>query len=293
MKLEGPVREPALQVPRLARRVPWTLAATLLAAAAVWWVATSGAYTAGDEIGYNLGLAGGILMLLLLIYPLRKRVRALDAMGPIKHWFSMHMALGIAGPVLILLHSRFELGSLNASIAFWSMVLVATSGVVGRFLYRRIHHGLYGRKASLEQIRAHAGMGEGEARTWLRHLPAVLEIFDRFAADAEVVTRAGLRQPVKFMALGVKARLAARRARRALANDLPLVAEARGWDAATLERRLHKGEKLVGAYVTHVQDVAQFEAYERLFALWHVLHLPFVFMLFFSAVAHVVYVHMY
>jgi hypothetical protein len=278
---------------RLSRRIPWTAIAAVFLAWAVWWVATSGAFTSGDEIGYNLGLAGGILMLLLLIYPLRKRVRALDAIGPVKHWFSMHMALGIAGPVLILLHSRFELGSLNASIAFWSMVLVASSGVIGRFLYRRIHHGLYGRKASLQQIRARAGLGEGEARTWLKHLPAVVEVFDRFSAEADVVTRAGLSKPVAFFALGLKARIAARRARHTLESDLPMVAEGRRWDQATLERRQSKGRRLVDTYIGHVQEVAQFAAYERLFALWHVLHLPFVFMLFFSAVAHVLYVHMY
>jgi hypothetical protein len=211
----------------------------------------------------------------------------------VKHWFSMHMALGIAGPVLILLHSRFQLGSLNASVAFWSMVVVASSGLIGRFLYRRIHHGLYGRKASLEQIRAHAGLGEGEARTWLRHVPAVLEIFDAFGAEADAVAASGLRKPMRFVALGLRGRLAARRARRALASELPLVAEARGWDDDALHRRLRKGAKLADAYVSHVQAVAQFAAYERLFALWHVLHLPFVFMLFFSTVAHVVYVHMY
>ena len=39
--------------------------------------------------------------------------------------------------------------------------------------------------------------------------------------------------------------------------------------------------------------VAGFQSYERLFSLWHVLHVPFVFMLVFSAIVHVVYVHMY
>lgn len=292
MTLGGLVRD-LVQQPTLRRRVPWAFLATAAVAASVWWVATSGAYTAGDPIGYNLGLAGGLLMLFLLVYPLRKRVRALAVIGPIKHWFSMHMALGIAGPVLILLHSRFELGSLNAAIAFWSMVLVASSGVVGRYLYRQIHYGLYGRKASLEQIRAKAGLGEAEARTWLRYVPEVQEHLDGFSHAAEIVGREGLRRPLRLLLLGLKARLAARRACAVLRLELPIIAEARGWDDATLARRLAKGTRLIHAYVVHVQGIAQFAAYERLFALWHVAHLPFVFMLFFSTVAHVVYVHMY
>jgi hypothetical protein len=292
MNLGGLVRE-LVQQPALRRREPWAFLAAMLLGVAVWWVGTSGAYTAGDPIGYNLGLAGGILMLLLLIYPLRKRVRALAVMGPVKHWFSMHMALGIAGPVLILMHSRFELGSLNAAMAFWSMVLVASSGIVGRYLYRQIHYGLYGRKASLEQIRAKAGIGEAEARTWLRYVPEVQQILDRFSGAAEAVGREGLSRPLRLLLLGLERRRAARRARAILRRELPIIAEARGWEDTTLERRIAKGTRLIGAYLAHVQGIAQFAAYERLFALWHVLHLPFVFMLFFSTVAHVVYVHMY
>ena len=262
-------------------------------AAAVWAVGTSGAYESGDAIGYNLGLAGGLLMLLLLAYPLRKRVRALSALGPVKHWFSMHMALGIAGPVLILLHSRFHLGSLNASIAFWSMVLVAASGVVGRFLYRRIHHGLYGRKASLEELRARAGLGAEDVRSWIRFVPEVGDALEAFGREAERAAAQGPARPLGFLGLGWRARRMRLRAVRALRRELPIVAAARGWDAAVLARRMSKGEKFARVYLAHAQGIAQFAAYERLFALWHVAHLPFVFMLFFSAVAHVVYVHMY
>ena len=39
--------------------------------------------------------------------------------------------------------------------------------------------------------------------------------------------------------------------------------------------------------------VAQFSFYERLFALWHVFHLPIFFMMVISALVHVLAVHMY
>jgi hypothetical protein len=269
-----------------------TVTASLLAFA-VWWVATSGAYTSGDSIGYNLGLAGGILMLVLFVYPLRKRVRALTAIGPIRHYFSLHMALGIAGPVLILLHSRFHLGSLNAAIAFWSMVLVSSSGIVGRFLYRQIHHGLYGRKTSMEELRARAGIGEGETTSWLKHLPDVKKALSAFGAHAEQAAALGLASPVKFFTLGVQAHRTAREARSALIRDLPIVARARQWDEDTYRRRLNKGERLIRIHLAHIRGISQFSVYERLFALWHLLHLPFVYMLFFTAIAHVVAVHMY
>jgi hypothetical protein len=40
-------------------------------------------------------------------------------------------------------------------------------------------------------------------------------------------------------------------------------------------------------------QVAQFTLYERLFSLWHVLHLPLFYMMVISALLHVLAVHMY
>jgi hypothetical protein len=42
-----------------------------------------------------------------------------------------------------------------------------------------------------------------------------------------------------------------------------------------------------------VLRVAQVRAYERLFALWHVAHIPFVYLLIISGIVHVVAVHVY
>ena len=72
---------------------------TFLPIALAYAVGRAGGYSPGDRIGYNLGLAGGIAMLLLLLYPLRKHVRALRNWGAVKHWFLAHMALGLGGPV--------------------------------------------------------------------------------------------------------------------------------------------------------------------------------------------------
>ena len=41
------------------------------------------------------------------------------------------------GPVLILWHTNFKLGSINSSVALIAMLVVAASGLVGRFLHGR------------------------------------------------------------------------------------------------------------------------------------------------------------
>ena len=133
-------------------------------------------------------------MLLLFVYPLRKRWRAMREVGSTRFWFAFHMTLGIAGPAADhRCTRRCAFGSLNATVAFASMALVAGSGIVGRFLYARIHHGLYGRRATLAELRAQAGIDSEAVRSKLAFVPHVEERLDEFARRAEAAGDAGSR----------------------------------------------------------------------------------------------------
>ena len=87
------------------------IAAALALGASLTIVGADARYTPGSGLGYGLGLCGGLMMLALLIYPLRKSVAALHAWGPIKYWFRAHMILGVVGPLMILFHSTFHFRS--------------------------------------------------------------------------------------------------------------------------------------------------------------------------------------
>ena len=56
--------------------------------------------------GYALGIVGGSLMLVLLLYPARKRAQWLHFIGGVPMWSRIHMTLGIVGSMLILFHSN-------------------------------------------------------------------------------------------------------------------------------------------------------------------------------------------
>ena len=105
--------------------------------------------TPESGVGYWLGIIGGVLMLLLLLYPLRKKARFIK-FGKTQYWFKVHMLFGVLGPLAILYHANFSLGSTNSNLALFSMVIVALSGFIGRYFYTKIHHGLYGRKKDLK-----------------------------------------------------------------------------------------------------------------------------------------------
>jgi hypothetical protein len=258
-----------------------------------WKFSQLGLFKAGDDVGYWLGVAGGVMMLLLFTYPLRKYVRSLHRWGKVKSWFLLHMVLGIGGPLLILLHSTFHIGSTNAAVALFSMLIVAVSGVVGRFIYLRIHRGLSGEKTNLAQLQARAGLDRTESRSRLHFAPVVEERLIAFEErELQAVPGWGtwLRQ---VFVLPVQQWLVYRACVRDLRQPLQALERGRRWRPEDMAVRRRLAHKLVRRYLTSVVRVAQFSAYERLFALWHVAHVPFVYLLVVSAVAHVVAVHAY
>lgn len=261
-------------------------AAILLTSLLIFAIARSGYYTAASRLGYWLGVSGAVLMLVLMLYPLSKRAPLLQKLTAIRHWFSLHMLLGVLGPVLILLHCTLRIGSTNAAVAFWSMVIVASSGVFGRFLYGRLHAGLYGRQRTFNDVAATADHLLANVAHTLVAAPALLQEMQAFGAHAEAIGRAGWHRPIALFGLTITARRCATRCRQQLMSS------------ANDER--HRGHELpwelhatIPRYLAAARDAAQYHAFSRLFAMWHALHIPLVALLAVSAVVHVIAVHMY
>lgn len=291
---------PAGAPPRRSRRRPaaahrdaWIYLLLAVLVLAAWQFSRMGLYSAGSDVGYWIGVAGAVMMLLLFAYPLRKRSPALARFGKAKHWFVVHMVFGVLGPVLVLAHSAFRIGSLNAGVALVSMLVVAASGVVGRFIYLRTHQGLGGEIESFEALRATHGFAEGAARTALHFAPA---------AEARLVAlQAYVGQPRdawtthlhRLFVLPWTIRRQRHLIRRDAHQALRRLALEQRWEAATLRSRRRRVDRIVSDHTASVRRIAQLAAYTRLFSLWHVLHVPFVFLMVVCAVVHVVAVHAY
>lgn len=237
--------------------------------------------TAESGLGYALGITGGILMLLLMLYPLRKHSRFMRHMGSVKFWFRGHMLFGVLGPVCILFHSGFQLGSLNSNAALFCMLIVASSGLVGRYFYTRIHHGLYGQKASLEELQQHADLLKQSLSEKLQHAPWVLQRIEAFENHVSAARPGLLGSLWTLLSLGLRT------------WGLYLLFRIR--NTATGAGGAHDTALAVhiGARLTSIRKVAEFHFYERLFAIWHVLHFPLFLMLILTGVVHVIAVHMY
>ncbi len=242
-----------------------------------WSRRDSNYITAESGVGYLLGIVGGSLMLVLLLYPLSKRNRLLNRLVPLRFWFGFHMFLGVVGPVMILFHANFQLGSLNSNIALFSMIIVASSGLFGRYFYTHIHHGLYGRRISLQELKQNLASEHN-------NLFSDESLDDNFRSRLDAIE-----QKVMEPYSGVFA---------SLSHAMLLAASARRIKKRLTEQFRNTEDyarikKEVARYVLALRKITAFKLYERLFSLWHLFHLPLFFMMLITAVVHIFAVHMY
>lgn len=109
------------------------------------------AFRPAGNLGIVFGYVGSIMMILMLTYSLRKRTKLLGKGVSLRTWLQLHIYLGVCGPLFIILHSSFKVQGLIA-VAFWSMIAVALSGYVGRYLYQLIPRNQEGDELTMAEI---------------------------------------------------------------------------------------------------------------------------------------------
>jgi hypothetical protein len=112
------------------------------------------------------------------------------------------MMAGIAGPLLVLFHSTFHVGSFNAAVALASMLLVVASGLVGRYLYRKIHRGLYGSRETAADLQGVMQQQLAQMQPLLARMPALEREIVQFLALATRQHESRLLRIVHFSLLG-------------------------------------------------------------------------------------------
>jgi hypothetical protein len=270
--------------------LPGRLLALVLVGLSIWVaykVATGNYYTPRSNFGFYLGVVGSVMMLLMLAYPLRKHMRWMQRWGALKHWFRIHMIMGIVGPTLVLFHSTFHLRSTNATVALFSMLGVVISGIIGRFVYTKIHHGLYGRRASLEKIQAELTGRSKDAKSRLHFAPRVEQWLQSFERDSVPLDRSFTSHLFSPLTLGLKRTILTFRCTRELRRILKTERHPEFRGGAT------EASRLASSHLRECQRVAQFSTYERFFSLWHVLHIPLIYILAACTIFHIVAAYMY
>lgn len=246
--------------------------------------------TAEEGIGYILGITGGSLMLVLLLYPVSKRIKLFTKWIPIRFWFGIHMALGVIGPAMILFHSNFQLGSINSSVALICMLLVASSGLIGRYIYTHIHHGLYGSRITIKEL---------QQKTDDNH-SALLKLYnkdDQLNLRLKKMEEKVLQPYTNLLSslshviyLGLSAYSLRMKVIRLVLDDSSSLKNEEKSENLSDRNKLYSS---VNRYTLALRELAAHRVYERLFSLWHVLHLPLFYMMIITAIIHIYAVHVY
>lgn len=287
---------PASTASETKHRLHWPLLWTAVVTAVLVWGSHAHLeryITPQRGFGYWLGIVGGSMMLLLLVYSARKRARWLHWLGGIPAWFQFHMVLGVVGPVLILFHANFSLGATNSNVALICMLLVAGSGVVGRYIYTRLHAHMDGSEDTLEQLKA-VGERLRTQTTSIALLPGLLDAIDEVE---QRLIEAPPRRLARFFHLFTGAvRLA--RARWIIRREIKhAVAKALMGNSPLIARHSQRIAVAARRYAYRRLDAGrratEFQMYARLFSFWHVLHVPLFFMLLIAGIVHVIAINVY
>lgn len=237
-------------------------------------------YQSGDNIGYNLGLFGGLGMLSLLLYSLRKRLKKLEWSGKMTTWFKYHILIGILSPILILFHTNFELRSMNSSVAFYSMLIVFFSGIIGRFIYRHTLIKMNNLITNIEDVKKIINVKDEN----------ILNEIENFQKYSTLTYNSKIQSIVHFLTLKMKGNFLIFSLRKKL--KLYYFNLLKNKEKEVLNMYLHD-KNLVNDYILNTVKVSQLKKWEKLFSLWHFAHIPFLYLLFLTAVIHVIAVHIY
>lgn len=217
------------------------------------WFKPSGIY------GQGLGIIGTLMILFgVTIYIARKRYNFLSKYIRLKYLLEFHIFLCTLGPILILFHTAFKFGGI-VSIAFWSMVAVVLSGVIGRFIYIQIPRTIEGRELSLNEV-----------KNMKTDLTVVLS--EKFNLDNDII-----QQIITFTNEENKSinTITTGHLRKELRkNNLP-------------KKERKAIFKMVKNEMSLSRKITRLETMQRLFKYWHVAHMPFALIMLIIVIIHV------
>ncbi len=225
-------------------------------------------YKPSGIYGHGLGIIGTFMILFgVSIYIVRKRYNFLARFIRLKYLLEFHIFLCTLGPILILFHTAFKFGGI-VSIAFWSMVAVVASGVIGRFIYIQIPRTIEGRALSknelhkmredmADKLRNEDAIGEQVLDmikgAYVKEEDYSLDFLNQYLNDRKVISR--VRTKLKSTGL------------------LPRV-----------QKEIIKTVKKEIA-ISH--KIGRLQKMQSLFKYWHVAHLPFALIMLIIVVIHV------
>lgn len=227
----------------------------------------------GGVWGHGFGIIGTLLIILgIVLYMARKRMRALSRFGVLKYWLEFHIFLCTLGPILVLYHTSFKFGGLVA-VSFWSMVAVFLSGVIGRFIYLQIPRSIEGRELTLSEVR--------DMKT---NIAAILSGSYQLDEKSTNIIIESTKKKVELYQENIFARIYRR-----ISADFIAIRRVKSVMKSNQMKR-HESKKilkLVKHEISLNRKIDRLNTMQKLFRYWHVAHFPFAIVMLIIMAIHV------
>lgn len=221
-------------------------------------------FKSSGTLGGGLGILGTALIFIgVVLYITAKKYRYLERWVRLKYLLEFHIFLCTVGPIMILFHTTFKFGGI-VSIAFWSMVLVVLSGVIGRYIYLQIPQAVNGRALSLEEL--------NEMRD-----EAMSRIQEKGDLSKDIIDTITSFDPPKGW--GLKPIFEGQRRIKSIAKALS--------NSGLNQEEQSELLKHVRTEITLKRKMNRLDTMQSLFRYWHVAHRPFALIMLFVVILHV------
>lgn len=231
-------------------------------------------FKAAGLYGHGLGIVGTLLILIgVVMYLIRKRSRSMSRWGRLKYWLEFHIFLCTLGPVMVLYHTAFKFGGV-VSIAFWSMVAVVLSGVIGRYIYIQIPRSIEGRELSLNEI-----------QDLKSNIHSILTSNYRL----DTTSQGAIMATLQLQSTSSSGNWLATSVKRHFENRKKIVEIKKTLKRNQLARKdIRQVVGLVKNEITLNKKIERLQTMQALFKYWHVAHLPFAIIMLVIVVVHVI-----
>jgi hypothetical protein len=219
---------------------------------------------ASGIFGQGLGVLGTLLILVgVVLYITAKKYGYLERFIRLRYLLEFHIFLCTVGPIMILFHTTFKFGGI-VSIAFWSMVIVVASGVVGRYIYNQIPRTISGKELSLAEIKKQQEAG-------LSILDDLIGSDTKLKTDILNFKNPYAWGPRNFF---FERTYFKKISKRVSSLNLDKEQQSLVLNSARLEWKMER-------------RIARLASMQKLFKLWHVAHRPFALIMLIIVVVHI------
>ncbi|MCC6408984.1 MAG: NAD(P)-binding domain-containing protein [Planctomycetes bacterium] len=116
-------------------------------------------------LGFALGITAAALIVVNLLYVVRRSAAFARAGGSLSGWMTSHVATGVGAVLCALIHAAMAPQDSLGGHALWALIALLATGAIGRYVYAYVPRAASGRELELAEVKLRL---ERESEAWER-----------------------------------------------------------------------------------------------------------------------------